>query len=135
DSRDKTVLEVGCNEGYHTAQLSRICKHVTAFDVRPHNVVSTLVNLFVQDVRNARVALLDARDLDSSFGTFDIIFHVGVLYHLLDPVTHLFKIADVADDLILDTHYCRDDTTFERSDLTHNGKTYRAHYFAEGTWE
>ncbi len=135
NSRDKTVLEVGCNEGYHTAQLSRICRHVTAFDVRPHNVVCSLINLFVQDVHNAKVALLDARDLDCSFGTFDIMFHVGVLYHLLDPVAHLTKIADVTDDLILDTHYCRDDTTFERSDLTHGGKSYRAHYFTEGLWQ
>ncbi len=135
NARDKTVIEVGSNEGYHTAQLARICRHVTAFDVRPHNVAASLINLFVQDIQNARVALLDARDLDSSFGTFDIMFHVGVLYHLLDPVTHLYKIADVADDLILDTHYCRDDTSFERSDLVYEGKSYRAHYFGEGTWQ
>lgn len=132
---DKTILEVGFCEGVHTVQLAQICKNVVALEVRPRNVACALVRLFVHGVENAKLVLKDVRDLDDRFGRFDILFHVGVLYHLMNPVEHLFKIRNLAGDLLLDTHYSNDDTRFERSDIWHAGKSYRAFlYRGEGGW-
>ncbi len=135
DPATKTILEVGCCEGIHTVQLAQICRRVVALEVRPKNIVATLTRLFVHGVENAKVVLADVRDLDSSFGSFDVVFHVGVLYHLMQPVEHVHRLSRLADTLLLDTHYCRDDTKFRRSDEQFDGKDYRAFlYTGEGGW-
>jgi tRNA (mo5U34)-methyltransferase len=131
---DKRVLELGCHEGIHTVQLAGVAKEVVGVEVRPKNVVGALTRLFVHDVRNARIVLEDVRDLDASFGSFDVLFHVGVLYHLLDPVEHLYRVAPLADAILLDTHYETPETTRERSDLTHEGHGYNAYLVREGGW-
>lgn len=131
---DKTVLEVGCCEGIHTVQLARVCRHVVALEVRPPNIACALTRLFVHDATNVRLVLGDARDVDERFGHFDIVFHVGVLYHLSDPVAHLRQIARLANDLFLDTHYADESLTYPRADIEDGGQCYRACAYAEGAW-
>lgn len=135
DSAHGTVLEVGCCEGIHTLQLAAVARHVTALDVRPKNIVCTLTRLFVHDIKNVTIKLADARFLDAKEGHYDVLFHVGVLYHLMDPVEHLFAIRDLADSLVLDTHVTHADTNFPRDDIRHGNKTYRAHLYREGGWD
>jgi hypothetical protein len=102
--------------------------------VRPKNIVCTLTRLFVHEIQNVTVKLADVRFLDAKQGHFDVLFHVGVLYHLMDPVEHLFAIRDLAESLVLDTHVTLADTTFARDDIHYGGKTYRAHLYREGGW-
>lgn len=137
DLHGKSVLEIGALEGYYTVQLAKRCRHVVALEVRPQNVCRLLTRLFAHDVTNVRCVVGDARDLDRSHGRYDVIFHSGVLYHLDDPVTHLFRIREMTDELFLDTHYSPRDTDFVRSDITHAGKSYQAHIYHETArlWE
>ena len=59
----------------------------------------------------------------------DVIHHVGVLYHLKDPVSHLLKLANNAKDgLLLDTHYASSEMI--NSCYVVNSKEYR--YFGYG---
>jgi tRNA (mo5U34)-methyltransferase len=134
DSADKTVLEVGCCEGIHTVQLAQVCKQVVALDVRPHNIACALTRLFVHNVTNARLLLGDVRDLDGRFGRFDVLFHVGVLYHLSDPVDHLRRVAPLADALLLDTHYADDTLPFPPATIRSGDTTYAARVYQEGAW-
>lgn len=131
----KTILEFGCHEGNHTVQLAGVAREVVALEVRPKNVVAALVRLWAHDVRNARVVLKDVREVDHAFGAFDILFHVGVLYHLDDPVEHIFRIAPMARALVLDTHYSDECAERKRSDLEREGKVYRACFVDEGGWK
>jgi tRNA (mo5U34)-methyltransferase len=133
-SAHKTVLEIGCCEGIHTVQLAGVCREVVGLDVRPHNIACALTRLFVHGVTNARLLLHDARELDDRLGRFDILFHVGVLYHLSDPVDHLRRVAGLADSFLLDTHYATEDLPFPRADITAQGRTYRAKVYQEGEW-
>jgi SAM-dependent methyltransferase len=130
----KRVLELGCAEGIHTVQLGELAEEVVAVEVRPKNIACALVRLFVHEVENARLVLEDVRDVDDGFGSFDVVFHVGVLYHLPDPVEHLFRISGMADVLLLDTHYETDATKRPRADLTREGKSYQAYLYREGGW-
>src|SRR5678816_860019 len=75
----KSVLEVGCFEGIHTLGLRLYCQDVTAVDIRPSNVVKTLTRLSMHG-SNAKVFVADVEALPDQFGTFDLIFHCGVLY-------------------------------------------------------
>jgi tRNA (mo5U34)-methyltransferase len=101
--KNKKVLEIGCFEGIHTIGLRQFCEDVTAVDVRPQNVLKTLARLSWHGV-SAKVHQYDAEEIGADFPRFDVIFHIGVLYHLANPVQHLLNIGQLCDYLFLDTH-------------------------------
>ncbi len=110
DLSDKHVLEVGCFEGVHTIALCQRAKQVTAIDGRVENVVKTIVRCAFFDAR-PRVFTYDVEGADGreELLSADLCHHVGVLYHLDDPVTHLRRLgAWVSRGLMLDTHFARD---------------------------
>jgi hypothetical protein len=108
---NKHVLEIGCFEGVHTVGLGRFAGKVTAIDSRVENVVKSMVrtgffgfhcDIFVCDIENKK----DFKFLPK----VDYVHHVGVLYHLKDPVTHLRALASLTKrGLMLDTHYAKVD--------------------------
>ena len=106
DLSDKHVLEIGCFEGVHTIALCRLAARVTAVDARVENVVKTMVRCALFDTW-PHVLVYDvegpaAGDLLHA----DVCHHVGVLYHLVDPVSHLRQLgAWISRGLMLDTHY------------------------------
>ena len=130
----KTVLELGSWEGNQTVQLSRHCKHVVGIEVRPRNVLCSLVRLWAHEAWNARIVLKNVEDLDESFGTFDILYHCGLLYHLSNPVEHLFRMRRIAQTLFLDTHYGPRDTAMRESNIVYGGHTYQAYEYEESGW-
>ncbi len=111
--RDAHILEVGCFEGIHTVGLCQHSRTVTAIDARIEHVVKTIVRcamfgfhptVFVHDAEstNNRKFLPEA----------DFGHHVGVLYHLKDPVSHLRSFMGlIKTGFMLDTHYAGPDET------------------------
>jgi 2-polyprenyl-3-methyl-5-hydroxy-6-metoxy-1,4-benzoquinol methylase len=108
---DKHVLEFGCFEGIHTIALSMCAKKVTAIDARIENVVKTIIRcaffgysptVFACDVETEMESLASIKA--------DVACHIGVLYHLQEPVRHLQKLAKlVTAGVLLDTHYATDE--------------------------
>jgi SAM-dependent methyltransferase len=107
DLSTKTVLEIGCFEGIHTAGLLQYAAKVKAVDSRVENVVKTIVRcamlgghpqIFACDVESVPA--------DAELLAADYAHHVGVLYHLHDPVSHLLDLGRyVRHGIMLDTHY------------------------------
>jgi 2-polyprenyl-3-methyl-5-hydroxy-6-metoxy-1,4-benzoquinol methylase len=124
DLSDKHVLEIGCFEGIHTIALSRLAARVTAVDARVENVVKTIVRCAFFDER-PRVFTYDVEcgdDADESVHA-DLCHHVGVLYHLDDPVRHLRRLgAWIGQGVMLDTHYARAEEATESYDV--DGETF-----------
>lgn len=128
---DKHVIEFGCFEGGHTIALSTFAGRVTAVDGRMENVVKTIVRtalfgyhptVFKYDLEQlpAQVELLGA----------DVLHHVGVLYHLADPVRHLLEIGRyIRLGLMLDTHHASEDAA--RSSYVVNGTRFRYQRYQE----
>jgi len=127
----KSVLEVGCFEGIHTLGLRLYCQDVTAVDIRPSNVVKTLTRLCMHG-SNAKVFVADVEALPDQFGTFDLIFHCGVLYHLMAPLEHVFALSRLCKHLFLDTHVARNEPEMIEKQL--GGVTYRGAYHDEAGW-
>jgi tRNA (mo5U34)-methyltransferase len=102
----RDVLEIGCYEGIHTVALARLARRVMAADSRIENVVKTIVRcallgerpvVFPWDVEDGLVQEIDV--------SCDVLHHVGVLYHLVDPVRHLREVLPlVREAVMLDTH-------------------------------
>lgn len=126
------VLEIGCFEGIHTIALCQRAGKVTAIDARIENVVKTIVRCamfgFYPTVFKCDV---EDRTLRMDSLQCDMVFHVGVFYHLRNPVDHLSDLAKIARrGLLLDTHYALDDEATERYDTS--GTSFRYKNYREG---
>jgi 2-polyprenyl-3-methyl-5-hydroxy-6-metoxy-1,4-benzoquinol methylase len=131
DLSDKHVLEIGCFEGIHTIALCRLAAQVTAVDARVENVVKTVVRCAFFDER-PRVVFHDIEDEagGDEFLHADVCHHVGVLYHLADPVTHLRRLGTwISRGLMLDTHYARDEDATDEYEV--NGEQFRFRRYVE----
>lgn len=125
------VLEIGCFEGIHTMGLLQYTRHVTGLDLRPVNVLKTLARLSLSGV-SAPIFQGNCEDLDESFGKFDVVFHFGVLYHLMSPVQHIKALGRFADTLYLDTHISSSEKATETSVI--DGEAYRYSLVGESGW-
>jgi hypothetical protein len=96
------VLEPGCLDGHLTVGLCAAGADVTACDIRPMCLIKTFARCLAFGFQ-PRLLLHDARRL-SELGTFDVIFHSGLLYHLDNPIDHFREIASIAPVILLDTH-------------------------------
>jgi hypothetical protein len=112
----KIVLEIGCFEGVHTIGLGIFAKDVIAIDSRIEHVVKTIVRSQMYGFR-PRVFKFDVDDMTQDYSVLkaDVCHHVGVLYHLKDPVSHLIKLSDsIRTGIMLDTHIAE---TYEARDV------------------
>jgi hypothetical protein len=126
-----SVLELGCFEGVHTIGLCERGAIVTAIDARPENVVKTLARTGLYG-HFPEVVLRDLEDPDAFSGLeAEVAHHVGVLYHLDDPVGHLLRLGRSVSQMLLDTHiapraesaYEVDGTTFEYATYVEGGRS------------
>jgi len=103
DLTGKTLLDVGCWDGFYTFEAERHGAQVTAVDCwRPGNFFA------------AREALKSkARFYESSvyeigkdkIGSFDIVLFLGVLYHLRHPLLALEQVCEVTREFaIIESH-------------------------------
>jgi len=127
DLSDKSVLEIGCFEGVHTAALCARAARVMAVDSRVENVIKTLVRCHyyghAPDVRQCNV---ESSNELASLGDVDIVHHVGVLYHLVDPVAHLHSLAALTRvGMMLDTHVARPAEATSKYELGGRHYAYR----------
>jgi SAM-dependent methyltransferase len=121
----RSVLELGSLEGAHSFSLARRLERVIALEGREENIARAQ---FVQGLLKIDNVTFVEADLEStpleSFGLFDAVFCVGLLYHLPRPWLLLDQLAGVAPNVFLQTHYA------ERAETTVDGmpgRTYREH--------
>ena len=127
----RSVLEIGCFEGVHTAALCALARRVVAVDARVENVVKTIVRSAMLGY-HPEVFVCDVEDPDrlARVPEVDVAHHVGVLYHLADPVAHLALLAPrVRSLLMLDTHVAEDGDGVER--YASGGASYRFKSYRE----
>jgi tRNA (mo5U34)-methyltransferase len=129
--RDAVVLELGCFEGLHTVALADRGARVLATDARVENLAKTLVRCWAFGHAptvfrwNLEEDPPPEVDIDC-----DVAHHVGVLYHLTDPVGHLRRLAPhVRRAIMLDTHVASD--AHELEDLLADGETLRVRRMKE----
>jgi tRNA (mo5U34)-methyltransferase len=129
---DKHVLEIGCFEGIHTTSLCQLAQKVTAIDSRIENVVKTIVRTSLFGC-HPTVFKADVEDWGSLWPVLkaDVCHHIGVLYHLKDPVRHLLELLPlIRSAVLLDTHIATDEDATET--YTTQGKTYAYRNHEEG---
>lgn len=99
--RNKTLLEVGCGYGEIGACFFKLGALVTCSDARAEH-------LLVLKERYPKIQTIYA-DLDNEWPfrkKFDIVIHMGVLYHLKNIDYSLKNSCNAAQYLILETEVC-----------------------------
>lgn len=98
--RGRTVLELGCGYGDIGAVFSRLGARVTCCDAREEH-------LAVARERWPSLATVCV-DLNREFpcGRFDLVLHLGLLYHLEPSHQSLHRSCRCADHLVVESEVC-----------------------------
>lgn len=112
----KTVLEVGCGYGQIGHAFMTRGASVTFSDARREHLDVIRSNF----AGNCQTVLCD---LDESFpaGRFDIVLHLGVLYHLRNPEEALRRACQATDTLFLETEVIDSDDPYSKEELFERG--------------
>lgn len=106
DLKGKTVLDVGALDGYFSfAAERRGASRVVALDTYMWQKPGGKDGFeYARRALDSNVESVEVEVLDISpetVGRFDVVFFLGVLYHMRHPLLALERIADVTDELLV----------------------------------
>jgi len=89
------VLDIGCRDGFFSFVMEARGAAVTGVDYAPSNVTGFEVAAMVLDSK-VEYIVENVYDLDpQKYGRFDVVFFLGVLYHLRNPLLALDRIRQM----------------------------------------
>ena len=103
-------LDIACNEGFFSFELAkRGAREVIGFDARP--VVIEKAQLVQSQLKHPNVSfsLFDLEQLSPEWkGRFDVVFCLGIVYHLENPIGCLRRVRSVTESVcVIDTQLNR----------------------------
>ena len=103
----KTILDVGCGNGYHCLRMFGAgAKRVVGIDPSPRFVVQFyMLKKYLGNIA-VDVLPMGIETLPKNLGLFDTTFSMGVLYHRRSPMDHLKELKDTLKpdgELVLET--------------------------------
>lgn len=82
---NSTFIDFACNHGYFSLEMAYSgAKHCLGVDLRAENIAKATFLKEHFQIANATFLQQDIYDLDVS-EQFDVVFNLGVLYHITDP--------------------------------------------------
>jgi hypothetical protein len=136
DVRDQRMLEIGPLEGHHSVILEKMgVRENVSIEARAENLRKC--NRIKEKYHLDRTTFLQ-HDLERLYrgeerpafqSGFDLVFCLGVLYHLSEPGKALQWFRSQSATLFLGTHYV---SSGDSETYIHNGREYRCRRFAEG---
>ncbi len=103
DLSGKTLLDIGCWDGFYSFEAERHGARVTSVDCwRPRNYFAARDAL----KSNAEFHELSVYEVTKQkLGSFDIVLFLGVLYHLRHPLLALEQVCEVTRDFaVIESH-------------------------------
>lgn len=103
DLTGKRVLDIGCWDGFYSFEAERLGAEVVSVDCwRPekffvaHNALKSKAEFYELSVYEVTKETL---------GSFDVVFFLGVLYHVKHPLLALEQVCEVTRDFaVIETH-------------------------------
>ena len=96
DLSGKRVLDVGCSEGFFSIEAKRRkADYVLGIDADPRVIARANFAREILDL-DIDYRVCSVYDIDPGWGTFDVVFFLGVFYHLDHPLLALQKIASTS---------------------------------------
>jgi hypothetical protein len=100
---DRSVIDIACHQGWFSTKIAQMgAQDVLAVDAREEHVADATLIRDTLGLRNLRIAQSDVHALTpQTFGTFDIVLMLGLIYHLENPVGALRVARALAKRLCL----------------------------------
>lgn len=120
-----SVLDLGCGEGVYAIEAALRGARVLAIDGRTERMDSGIAMAERLGLTNVQFEQNDIRRVSAqSHGQFDVVFFLGILYHLDEP--DVFQVLAnlhglCRDCVFIDTHI----SLFPDRRVSHQGRTYR----------
>jgi SAM-dependent methyltransferase len=126
------VLDLGCMEGIFALEFGRLGAEVIGIEARSGHVSRAEFARDALGLDNVEFRLDDVRNLSrETYGEFDIVLALGILYHLDAPSAFRFTeaVSDVTRRLALfDTHYAlRSPSHWDYRGRRYSGVVVREH--------
>jgi SAM-dependent methyltransferase len=85
DLTNSTVVDFACNHGYFSLEMAYLgAKQAVGVDMRPENIAKANFLKGYFGIENAVFLQQDIYALDPN-AAYDVVFNLGVLYHITDP--------------------------------------------------
>lgn len=101
DLSGKRVLDIGCNAGFYSFALAERGAEVLGIDSDPRYLRQARWAQDVLGVSSVRFEEISVYDVDRLDGNFDIVFFMGVFYHLRHPLLALDLVARLEPELLV----------------------------------
>ena len=132
DLRGQRILDIGCNAGFYSFELAKRGAEVTAIDIDPRYLRQAEWAAEQFELKGRiRFEQASVYDLSASTERFDVVWFLGVLYHLRHPLLALDILREVTDrQLVLQTMTMPGESVMEtpadlrldeRTELTRHG--------------
>ena len=96
------VLDVGCNAGFYSFELARLGAHVTGIDVDPHYLAQAHWAAGVLGLEHAvEFRRMEVYEIAHARERFDLVWFMGVFYHLRYPLLALDLLAQRTQRLLM----------------------------------
>lgn len=144
DLRELRVMELGAHEGHHSILIEKMgARENFALEARQENFAKCLLIQEKYGLDRTHYYQINIEDLyrgkcPAPFsGKFDLIFCLGLLYHLPDPLRALSWFARQGDRLFLGTHFVEPAVihlyhNLEDGVYSDQDKNYRGMWYREG---
>jgi 2-polyprenyl-3-methyl-5-hydroxy-6-metoxy-1,4-benzoquinol methylase len=111
------ILDLGCNAGFWALHaIENGCDFVLGIDGRQMHIDQANFVFDVNQVDKNRYIFIkeDVFEVNfKEFGSFDIVFFLGLMYHINKPVTIMEKISEINSDiLIIDTSVIKEEGSY-----------------------
>ena len=105
DLSGKRVLDIGCADGFYTLEFARRnAREVVAVDPWKKHIIRVEWLREHFDLHNITPVVGSIEQCTvESVGKFDMVFMLGLLYHLKDPLTGLQAVSELSTVLYLET--------------------------------
>lgn len=103
----KTVLDVGCGNGYHMWRMAGAGAK-TVLGIDPYMLSNVQFHVINKYLNSDKVFLLPLgiEEMPADLPAFDTVFSMGVLYHRRSPFDHLYELKSLLSsggELVLET--------------------------------
>ncbi|MDM3851640.1 MAG: methyltransferase domain-containing protein [Aphanizomenon gracile PMC627.10] len=125
--QSNSLLDIACNEGYFTFEMiKRGCKFGLGIEARKENVEKAVFIKEYLQYHNCEFKQDDIFEFDCSEISFEVVFLLGIIYHVENPIGLLRKAANLTSKFL-----------FIETQLSQSGQTIpfgwgTAHQYLDG---
>ncbi len=128
------ILELGSLEGLHSLMVHELgAKEIISIEGKKDNFLKCLIvkNFFKLDRCSFMLGDI-AKILPTFCEPFDLCLALGILYHFPDPISVIYRLGQIAENLFAWTHYSNDISPRGRiKEICYAGNSYRGKYIKE----